>query len=755
MAGGVHGVWGGGGGGFNIPSGKRRTVKGSPSAQMRPGCGTFPVSLRSDTMESRQPRTEIVGFTLQGPEPLGTVHLRWSDGLTVLYGINGSGKTTVLRGVNDALSGRHRWLAGRNDWKKIVYVRLVDWDVPIDGPRRESGYGLDTNWFPHIEDDVARSLLSAAYEGRHDKSQRDYPTALSLFEEHGRDIRSGDYLALVSGRGDDPWWEVYDARSPSSGDVDRDRIVARNAQYAYVFNEIERYLGYETENVDVNEVPIEGIVASAPVALAEVDIDLTRSALSDALAEDEYEFNRDPFWDSLDRSIGRMVFEDPLVGDIVTAPPWVPHARSWEMFRAPINGFPTPITTGPESDRQREAINEMVVGFSDDSPAKSIDRVRDDMDRWRDDANRLRNELFPLLPSLDWRVNGTAAWLEGHPIEWVAEEPTGDTWIPFEQLSDAQRRAYNLVLDLAQAEPNSVLLIDEPETALHRKAVGLLAERLNTFTKANGFPVIAATHSAEFLALEDAQLVHVARQFPSGKAKLVEVERQQLGEHAEQLDLTVSEMLQLVRTFIVVEGEHDRLVIDGFIGDELQALGAEIVAMRGASKVVTLADAEVIFRYTDATVLVVLDAIDDPPALAEMWTEVTRLARRGESSLAHGRIQQYRQDHRDPNYEERQILALAQQILDRGDPSRVRFFGFTAKDIIEYLDSEAFGLAENWDSLRVEYDAYRLKKGDFKSWLHLSKGAQINQSTIKEAVEGVQWTERHNEFTDLLNRAGI
>ena len=40
---------------------------------------------------------EVVGISLFGPQPLDSVHLDLDDELTVLYGLNGSGKTSILR----------------------------------------------------------------------------------------------------------------------------------------------------------------------------------------------------------------------------------------------------------------------------------------------------------------------------------------------------------------------------------------------------------------------------------------------------------------------------------------------------------------------------------------------------------------------------------------------------------------------------------------------------------------------------------
>ncbi len=48
---------------------------------------------------------EIVGISLFGPSPLGEIHLRWESRFTVLYGLNGAGKTALLTAISDLFAG--------------------------------------------------------------------------------------------------------------------------------------------------------------------------------------------------------------------------------------------------------------------------------------------------------------------------------------------------------------------------------------------------------------------------------------------------------------------------------------------------------------------------------------------------------------------------------------------------------------------------------------------------------------------------
>jgi hypothetical protein len=64
---------------------------------------------------------KVLGVTVQGPAPLGRIHLELSPDLSVLYGLNGSGKTRVLDGVVAALGGRA--LPGGRRW---VHLQIDD-----------------------------------------------------------------------------------------------------------------------------------------------------------------------------------------------------------------------------------------------------------------------------------------------------------------------------------------------------------------------------------------------------------------------------------------------------------------------------------------------------------------------------------------------------------------------------------------------------------------------------------------------------
>ena len=94
---------------------------------------------------------------------------------------------------------------------------------------------------------------------------------------------------------------------------------------------------------------------------------------------------------------------------------------------------------------------------------------------------------------------------------------------------------------------------------------------------------------------------------------------------------------------------------------------------------------------------------------------------------------------------------MAWHYLDR--PQNIHIRGLEKKDIIEYLDPAAFGLDEDWLSLRKQRKALpgRDQGEDYKEWLREAHGASINHETTIPAAAEKLADQPPPEFTDLLN----
>ncbi len=133
----------------------------------------------------------------------------------------------------------------------------------------------------------------------------------------------------------------------------------------------------------------------------------------------------------------------------------------------------------------------------------------------------------------------------------------------------------------------SVYVFDEPEAHLHPlaqdQAAAWVAERART-----GAHVLMATHAVPFLRLPlgDVEYLKVTRS-PEWQTTVEPITGDILGavaESAAALGLPPAALIQLTRAWLVVEGEHDRQILDAFHGQELRQAGVQILPLRGAAR---------------------------------------------------------------------------------------------------------------------------------------------------------------------------
>jgi hypothetical protein len=346
----------------------------------------------------------------------------------------------------------------------------------------------------------------------------------------------------------------------------------------------------------------------------------------------------------------------------------------------------------------------------------------------------------------------------GRLIAWNALDTESGADVPIGWLSASQQRWARLAVEYAisnELVPSGVglVLVDEPELALHRANAQRVANGFAEFAQSTGLPVILSSHSAPFIDQRGSHLVHVHRN-RYGVTAADPVECTSLEELTALLELSPSEVLQLVKTFVLVEGEHDKAVLEAFIGAELSSSRAVIIPMRGTRNLNESIEADLMFRYTAADVLIVLDAIGNADLIAEKWTQIRTggLTAVGAKAV----LADVRSKLRDPTDEESRLLGFARVAVDSGLHERIQLFGFEKRDIIEYLPPAAFGLSDEWSDL---YDAYRMayrgkqRTMSFKEWLNSTKGAGISTNSIRNAAQELSSAGISPEFASLLNLA--
>lgn len=371
------------------------------------------------------------------------------------------------------------------------------------------------------------------------------------------------------------------------------------------------------------------------------------------------------------------------------------------------------------------------------------------------DVNTVANQIYARLlldaPALEVHVPHPEAMVTGSRVRWGARRGPQSPFVPIDELSTAERSWAAIAIEMALDGPQpGFLLIDEPEAALHRSAESFMAQGLMSIADQWGLDVVVATHSPELLNQSGAN-VNLIRRSDQGLVGGRQIH--QLGSEGREdlldMGLQPSDLLRRQRGFLLVEGEHDLIVLDAFIGDRLRELRIEMLPMRGAGKLKSALDARVLYDFTDAHVFVLLDALDSD-YVEQTWRSATRIAKTQgtEAAIAHVR-QQMEQIKID---EAKSLAAFMARAIERGLQDRHTPLAMSAPDILDYLPASAFVAgASSWKSLReeLERDQGRPPSGtEFKKWL-TKRGTKFSEANIRQAAKSIAVPD---ELIKHLNR---
>lgn len=302
--------------------------------------------------------------------------------------------------------------------------------------------------------------------------------------------------------------------------------------------------------------------------------------------------------------------------------------------------------------------------------------------------------------------------------------------------SAAERRWLQLARQSLQKTTQWVV-IDEPEAGMHRIAEAELARNLSSSHWNLGNIIVVASHSPEFLDLPTASVHHV----DSGRVyKLSKVDRENLV----ALGLRPADLLGQIRTFLLVEGEHERIIFENLFREELQRAGCKIIVARGGKNMKDVFESQMIFNFSDAVIVSLLDNIESE-SINSIWREARELAERGKLIEAG---QYIRASLPGKNHSENtflsQFLSLA---LAHGQHERVEVWGLSKADIVLYFDPINFGINRGWSEL---LDTHSERDPSFKEWATKKYGADFSVSAVDRAAKNLE--ELPDEFVNLMFR---
>lgn len=644
---------------------------------------------------------EVLGATVLQPRPLYRTFVPLEPGLSVLYGKNGAGKSRLLEALEASVKGQQ----GRS-WVWL-HVRL-----------RERMHGLE----PTLTMDLLRMLGGGRelFSGNEDLAPElelrgriilalreiwdgEFDDSEALATEIGL---AGHLALLPTGGESEHLWRVYVAALP---DDTTPLLTARATEFRRSW---EAALAHEDES-------------DREAALFELVSDEPLHEGLDFSQDDPVPYSQ-PGRPELIFELGTLRRTQPL-SDLYVRP-------TGDLEGATIQRLLR------RDGRRRQVLIPGTAELSDD--------LLEDIAYLSARATDLLSLILEDSPNLQCSLAAPEDWVDSQPLTWRASFVGGPLNLPLSDLSEAQRRWAELAIaavlvELTTTGARAVMLLDEPETALHSRAIRNMALGLEQLVRVIGVDIIAATHASALIESPEARLLHAQRDAQGFTA--ISVRKGVDESDASLLGLTPADLLQLTRLFVIVEGVHDQILLEQVCSDELLEARARVLAMRGVPNAPKIVEAEFLLRFSDADFLVVMDALD-PQMLEDTWAQVRELFERTRDlDLIRDELQA-----RLPGAagaENRFVRELILSALALRQDHRLHFQTLPARDVILYLPVASFTEQRTtWDKLQGEYDKQTTKMA-FKKWLTQSKSFCFDDAAIRQAAQSLD--QLHPDLTRL------
>lgn len=670
---------------------------------------------------------------VSGPSPIGEVSLDLSTGrLTVVYGRNGVGKSRLLNAI--VCGARLQRIRGADAWT-VMPIReervLHTTDYRAES-LTEAVHDVVDYWLHLLvegyESTVRHDMILAEHFGANLESDSPEPSA-SLYPMLRRLVWQSCLLQLRNA----PW---IDDEAVARAVIDRIQelvdTVARDPRVVF-------YTGREPAGLcigfGVDSLPWLGAVARKPWR-------------GDAKSDES----------SSDTGVGR------LPPDLALLREWVSFLRlgtdvalygEVEMV-APVDDptatpdpWPTEVVYVVDQDdvEYLEATKRYVMPSGEEFDWESMRTTAQELENR---ANQTLRLLLPHPPELALDLAPVSSWAWGPPVKWQALTPNGSV-VQISELSSAEARwsAFAIWLSTLLGDPakaGPLVVVDEPERGLFRTAEDYLARGLHDLAKQHNLAILAASHSPPFIGTRGVSALHLSRN-DAGDSDLVKLDGWREETRADELGIPRGEQLRHVTAWLLVEGEHDRTVLDVFIGSELREWGVMILTLGGTRSLHAALDAQLLFSLNqDACVIACLDAVDGPEFLTS-W-DAAKTAWRESRQLGRKVLDEARQQA--TSYELRELVKFSRAVLEAGMEDRILPFGLSHRDICDYVDPTPWGVS-SWAELRSRFlsEAGSSSKGEtsFKQWLKDTTGQPVSVRTLRMAAERTD--ELHSDIAKL------
>lgn len=637
-----------------------------------------------------------------GPSPVGAIGIKLIPGVTALYGLNGAGKTSILTGIGAAFSGLRADRGG---------TQTLHFDIPATALDEEVPPSSDDDQAPPVHHAITRAIWRAS----NDLFGSAYPSAMQsslrgaarvyleqFLDRSGQAVENlvadGKFSLEATGVGH-PQWEVVIGMARK--DPKSERPILERSQA----------LGKMMDGFSWSSA-----LSRHPQSVVKSFADRLRSTLS----VDMPPFVPVPlfpmgFIEGSDREAVPLLVDDRFLAEEVNQ-----HTANLVFSGV---GVPVLVATAednvdiaPERVELIEALNQRV--------------------------GELSGVLLQDAPYIGYVTTNPQYWAQEPPGIWTAVDLSSGTEVALTALSRAESRWSSFAAAMAVTETMiqtsgdvlGAVVFDEPEEALHALAERHLVSGLKRLADELSAPIIAATHSREFLNDPEIRLIRVWRTAEGKTACSEMTPEMRQSVDVDALGLEPSDLLQSYRVFLLVEGAHDQAVLEGLFAAALEESRVKILPFRGVINAVSVADAAVLFDFTPAELVVLVDHVR-VAELPEDWKRAQDAAKTSPDKAVRHLKRLEDAGHKDRGTEEARVLHdLAVRAIKRGRADRLHLAALGEADIVRYLPAEYFVAGATWKELEKEHRKSESALA-FKEWMDQVKGAPITTETVRRAAE--------------------
>ena len=736
-------------------------------------------------------RVELLGIEIVftgEQDPRGSVWIELNDNLSLLYGKNGAGKSTILNAVTAFVEGK-----SLQDYGLLIhgYARLIDPDgscsiidqcigsmpntpflMELEGLETSemsanfetTRKGLDlpyNKWEPslfsatpdswdELDMDWNKFVSHYLFLGHFEASKYDFP-AVKSFTQHL--IEERVFCLRPSGRENEVEWRVSLAAKLDNQEVrDAYEFCLGNPFFGVFDDEEEQQVSQILQDVHILAERFGMPRTSSPFVSAAGISEQKIASLGMSIVDLNEEIDLAE-WTK--RRISEMVhtgwvnISDPWFADNPIDPSPTSNFDSSSGNEADIIGDGV---SDKDSDSEGVTLWSVYFGSQKFHSRRTIDFdfVGKRKMVLQNALTFIAKELPEELAITDLRIElerDLGLWIFDKPGVLEAYDERSETWIPVSSTSKATQNIIGMALrihsDIRSTSEVVIAVGDEIDQGLHSSAINGLYKMLSNSVRT----CFVATHSSVALSAKLGDRLHVHRG-ANGAVLLSPISNLDfLSTSASKFGVRVNELIGMIDLVVAVEGLHDKLVLEHFIklDERLSGSNILIISMTGVNNATNLVDAKFLLSFTDLRILVVADNTSKSD-LHETWQATGELLQSGQDPLKLAKALRARADDlgKQKWHEQRCMVELLAVATERDLLHRLRMSGHGYMDIEMLLDAKFFGLDKNWSELEAEFDLYKADvnsvRKNFKDFLRSFYSVSIDLKTIEIALSMTQET---------------